>query len=281
MKFKLLFICLYLSTTGIKAQEEASKKTATITAALLYSSNISYFGQSTNEKLPYLLANVTLRLPVGISFSAGSYKLLNYGSGLSETDVGAGYDYDFNEHLTLGASYTHSFFSSNSPLLQASNTNNINFSASYLLPIFKSAFSADYAFGQQNDVFLSLNNSKEITLGNPFSDKNTVYIEPAIELVAGTRRFYETYAVSKGKRDKANGKVLQSPGNSGSAGTSTTIVESSGFNMLSYNFKLPLSFSRANYVAELNYQFSILGPKAQEELKKQQSYFGMAFYYQF
>lgn len=270
-----------LSTTRIMAQEEVTEKKTTITAAVLYSSNINYYGQSTNEKLPYLLANATLRIPIGISFSAGSYKLLNYGSGLSETDLGLGYDYDLNEHLSLGASYTHSFFPSNSPLLQASNTNNVNLYASYSMPIFKSVFNADYAFGQQNDVFLSLTNSKEITLGNFFSDKNIFYIEPAIELVAGTRRFYESYAVSKGKRDKTNGKAPQLPGNSGSAATSTTIVESSGFNILSYNFKFPLSFSRANYVAELNYQFSILGPKAEEELEKQQSYFGIAFYYQF
>jgi hypothetical protein len=280
MKFKLLFICLCLSTNGIMAQQEATKKT-TLTAAVLYNSNVSYYGQSTNEKLPYVLVNATLLFPLGIYFSAGSYKLLNYGSGLSETDLGLGYDYNVNEKLTLGASYTRSFFPSNSPLLQASNTNNVNFSATYALSIFKSAFSTDYAFGQQNDIFLVLNNSKEIILGNFFSDKNMFYVEPAIELVAGTRHFYESYTISKGKRDKAKGNAPLSPGNSGTTAASTAIVESSGFNVLSYNFKLPVSFSRANYIAELNYQFSVLGPKAAEELKKQQSYFGMAFYYQF
>jgi hypothetical protein len=281
MKYKLLIICMCLINTTIMAQQEDSKKSTTVTLAVLYNSNVSYYGQSTNEKLPYVLANATVRIPVGIYFSAGSYKLLNYGSGLSENDLGIGYDYSFNEQLTTGASYTHSFFPSNSPLLQASNTNNLNFSATYVWSVLKSAFSADYAFGQQSDVFLSWNNSSEITLGSIFSDKNTFYIEPAIELVAGTRRFYENYTVSKAKREKAKGKAPLSPGNSGSAATSTTIVESSGFNLLSYNFKLPLSFSRAHYIAELNYQFSLLGPKADEELKKQQSYFGMAFYYQF
>jgi hypothetical protein len=268
-----------LVNTTIMAQQDDSKKSTTITLAVMYNNNVSYYGQSTNEKMPYVLANATLRGPTGIYFSAGSYKLLNYGSGVSETDLGIGYDYSFNEQLTTGASYTHSFFPSNSPLLQASNTNNLNISASYALSIFKSAFSADYAFGQQSDVFLSWNNSSEITLGSFFSDKNLFYIEPAIEVVAGTRRFYENYTVSKVKREKAKGKAPLSPGNSGSA--TTTIVESSRFNLLSYNFKLPLSFSRAHYIAELNYQFSLLGPKAEEELKKQQSYFGIAFYYQF
>ena len=277
MKFNLLSICMCLIATGSMAQQGAFVKKATVTGAILYSSNVSYYGQSTKEKLPYVLANATLRFPVGFYISAGSYKLINYGAGLSETDLGLGYDYDVNKALTLGASYTRSFFPSNSPLLQASNTNNVNFSASYLTSVLKSAFSADYAFGQQNDLFLSLNNSKEITLGNFFSDKNVFYIEPAIELVVGTRHFYETYTVTKGKRDKAKGKAPQSAGNSGSS----SMVESSDLTILSYNFKLPLSFSRANYIAELHYQFSVLGPKAEEELNKQQSYFGMAFYYQF
>jgi hypothetical protein len=281
MKSTFFIIYMCLMSTTIIAQQDDTKKSTTVTVAVMYNSNVSYYGQSTNEKMPYVLANATLRAPVGIYISAGSYKLLNYGSGLSETDLGVGYDYDLNEQLAVGASYTHSFFPTNSPLLQASNTNNVNFSASYALPIFKSAFSADYAFGQQNDVFLSWNNSKEITLGNFFSDKNIFYIEPAIEVVAGTRRFYDSYTVTKAKRDKAKGKVPLSPGNSGSAATSTTVIESSGFNLMSYNFKLPLSFSRANYIAELNYQFSLLGPKAEEELNKQQSYFGVAFYYQF
>jgi hypothetical protein len=281
MKSKLLIIYMCLINTAIKAQQDDSKKSTTITLAVMYNSNVSYYGQSTNEKMPYVLANATLRSPTGIYFSAGSYKLLNYGSGVSETDLGIGYDYNFNEQLTTGASYTHSFFPSNSPLLQASNTNNLNISASYALSFLKSAFSADYAFGQQSDVFLSWNNSSEITLGNFFSDKNIFYIEPGIEVVAGTRRFYENYTISKVKREKAKGKAPLSPGNLGSAATSTSIVESSRFNLLSYNFKLPLSFSRAHYIAELNYQFSLLGPKAAEELKKQQHYFGMAFYYQF
>lgn len=262
------------------AQQDTVAKKTTLTAAVLYSSNISYYGQSTNEALPYVLANATLRLPIGIFFSAGSYQLLNYGSGLSETDLGLGYDRDLTEQLNLGISYTRSFFPSNSPLLQASNTNNVNLSAVYALPIFKSTFSADYAFGKQEDIFLSLNAAKEVVLGSFFSDKNIFYIEPAIELVAGTRHFYQTYTINKGKRDPAKGKAPQNPGNSGAANSTTSTVATSTFNLLSYNFKLPLSFSRASYIAELNYQFSILG-KADEALKKRQSIFGIAFYYQF
>ncbi|WP_235005345.1 hypothetical protein [Pedobacter nyackensis] len=264
----------------LQAQEDTVKKT-TITLAALYSSNVSYYGQTTDEKLPYVLTNATVRFPIGLYVSAGAYKLLNYGSGISETDVGLGYDYDFSDKLSTGIAYTRFFFPANSPLLQAANENNLNLSAKYTWPWLKSSVSADYAFGRENDIFISLNHAKEISLGNLFNEKNYISIEPAIELIAGTRHFYETYTIEKSKRDKANGKgkVPVSPGNSNS--TITTTLASNSFNLLSYNFKLPLNLSRANYMAEISYQLSILGPKADAELKQQQSFFGVAFYYQF
>ncbi|AOM78459.1 hypothetical protein [Pedobacter steynii] len=275
----LLLICLF--SVPVLAQQDSSKRT-TLTLAALYNSNVSYYGQTTSEKLPYVLANATLRLPVGLYFSAGAYKLLNYGSGISETDLGLGYDYDINEKWSAGIAYTRSFFPDNSPLLQAANENNINLSATYLWPWLKTYLSADYAFGKQQDVFLSLTNSKEISLGSLFNEKNAIYIEPAIELIAGTRHFYETYTIEKGKRDQARGKgkpPVNQPGKPGS--TITTTVATDSFNLLSYNFKLPLSLSRANYIAEASYQLSVLGTESGPELKPQQSFFGFAFYYQF
>lgn len=263
----------------VQAQQDSTQKT-TLTLATLYGSNVSYYGQVTNEKLPYVLANATLRFPIGFYLSVGSYKLLNYGSGLSETDIGGGFDYDFNDRFTAGIGYTRSFFPANSPLLQASNENNVNLSAAYTWNWLESSLSTDYAFGEQDDIFLSLSNSKEIDIGYLFNEKNSLSIEPAIELSAGTRHFYTTYIIEKGKRDQAKG-IVQKPNPPGNPNPSTTTtIASNNFDLLSYNFKLPLSLSRANYIAEISYQLSILGPKAEAELKRQQSLFGLAFYYQ-
>lgn len=265
MRFVTLLVLFCVTSIKVQAQEDSVKKT-TITLAVLYSSNVSYYGQATTEKLPYVLANATVRFPIGFYLSVGSYKLLNYGSGISETDIGAGFDHDFNDRFTIGTAYSHSFFPEKSPLLQAANENNLNVSVKYAWPWLKSSLSTDYAFGKQNDVFISLAHSKEISLGSLFNEKNSLSLEPAIEVVAGTRHFYETYTIEKGKSGKK---------------TTTTTVATNSFNVLSYNFKLPLSLSRANYLAEISYQLSILGPKAEAELKRQQSFLGLAFYYQF
>ncbi|PWG79252.1 hypothetical protein [Pararcticibacter amylolyticus] len=279
MRFRLLFVLFLISSIQVIAQDDTTKK-ATVTLAGLYSSDVSYYGQSINVKLPYALFNATVRLPSGLHFSAGAYKLLNFGSGISETDLGAGYDFDFNDKIGIGASYSRSFFPSNSPLLQAANENNINLSATGSFSLLKSELSADYAFGQQSDLFLSLENSKEISLGSFLSDKNTFYIEPAIELVAGTRHFYNTYSAKKEKRNQGKGKGAGGQANSTATSTPVTI-QSSSFNLLSYNFRLPLGFSRSDYLVEVGYQFSILGPKAEAELRQQQSLFDISFYYQF
>ncbi|HEX7367031.1 MAG TPA: hypothetical protein VF273_08040 [Pelobium sp.] len=276
LTFVLLFICLV--NFKVCAQEDSLKKT-TLTLALMYNSNVSYYGQATNDKFPYVLANASLRLPFGLYFSAGSYKLLNYGSGLSETDFGMGYEYDFNDKFNMGIAYTRSFFPANSPLLQAANENNISLTNSYNWGWFKSSLNTDYAFGKQRDVFVSLNNAKEISLGSFLNDKNQIFIEPALELSAGTQRYYETYIIEKGKRGQSKGKGKGLDMQQGNDVTSA--VETDKFSLLAYNFAFPLSLLRANYIAEVSYQLSVLGAQSQTELKPVQSFFGVAFYYQF
>lgn len=269
----MLFNVLVIS---LKGQTDTLKASKTLTLAALYNSNISYYGQVTSEKLPYALLNATLRFPSGFYVSAGSYRLFSDSSFVSEGDLGIGYDYEINDKLSVGLSYYKFFYPKNSPLLQAANTNNVSFMATYHLPWFKSVFSTDYSFGKADDIFMSLGQSKDISLFN-ITENDLISIEPCIELVAGSRNFFETYTIEKEKRGKGNGR---NP-NTGNAGTVTETIEASAFSMLAYNFKLPINYSRANYLAELSYQFTILGHETEPGVKRNQSFFGLAFYYQF
>jgi hypothetical protein len=280
MRILALVFLFILMFSDADAQQDTTK--ATVTFAAIYNSNINYYGQVTAEKYPYVLANATLRLPVGLYFSAGAYRLLNYGTGLSETDLGIGYDYNLNKKLSVDLSYTHSFFPDNSPLLQASNANNINISLAREWNWFKTLLSTDYAFGKQNDFFVSLNNAKEIELGTLLSEKNSFSIAPSFEITAGTTNFYETYIIEKSKKNNVagNGKSGTAPGIINSKTTSGTEILTKKFKLLAYNFRLPLTFSRGNYLAELSYQFSVLGNRNEEEVKHQQSFFGVSMYYQ-
>jgi len=276
MKLKILIFVICLATFNLKAQTDsaatAAPEKATLTLAAIYGNNVSYYGQATLEKLPYLLTNATFRLPFGMYFSASSYILLNYGTGISASDLGIGYDHTFNPKLQAGISYTRSFFPENSPLLQAANENNINAQIDYQWPWFKSALSTDFAFGLEKDVFISFNNAKLIELGSLFNEKDQIAIEPAIELVAGTQHFLETYT-----QKKNNGKGK----GSGNGNTKTIEITATSFNLLTYNFKVPFTYSRSNYMAEFAYQYSLLGGKALADTKNTQSFFNISFYYQF
>ncbi len=274
----IAFILTLVWTGHLNAQEiEEAKQKTTVTLAALYSNNVNYYGQSTAEKLPYVLINATARLPVGIYFSAGAYKLLNMGGGVSETDLGIGYDHSFSERFSTDISYTRSIFPKNSPLLQASNGNTINLTTNYSWPWFKTALSADYAFGQERDFFASLSNSKNIDICTVFDESDQLSLEPAIEIVSGTQHFFDTYQQEKIKRNngKGNGAV------NGNGKTETITIPKTSFNLLTYNFKLPLSYSRSTYLAEVAYQFSLLSNKAVTKAKKEQSYLSLSFYYQF
>lgn len=289
MKLLSLSVIICLLSIKVKAQKDidsADTKKTTVTLAAIYSNNVSYYGQTTAEKLPYVLANATVRLPVGLYFSAGAYKLLNVGSGISETDLGVGYDHDFNERFTAGVGYNRSFYPKSSPLLQASNENNLNVTADYNWPWFKSSLSADYAFGQESDVFAGLTNSKLIELGTLFSKEDLLSIEPSIEIVAGTQHFLKTYTEQKNKKNNGNGNGngngnSNGNGNGNGNSTITTTLPATSFELLSYNFKIPLSYSRSSYMAEVSYQFSILGANAITEAKRQQSFISLGLYYQF
>ncbi|RZK58590.1 MAG: hypothetical protein EOO91_07885 [Pedobacter sp.] len=265
-----------MCSANVKAQQD-STKTTTTTAALLYNSDISYYGQAATERYPYILANATVRFPFGLYLSAGGYQLLNYGGSLSEADLGLGYEHDFNDKWNSSVSYTRSFFPKSSPLLAAANENNFNLTTVYSGNWFKTSLAADYALGKQQDFFLTLTNSQEIDLGHFLSENNLISIEPAIEIVAGTRHFFETYVVEKEKRNNANGKAK---GNTQTEVIYTDVAKNS-FELLSYNFKIPLSLTTSNYMFEANYQFSILGSKSNSDLKSHNSIFGLAFYYQF
>jgi len=281
MRLLSLSVIICFLSIKVKAQKEidpTETKKTTVTAAALYSNNVNYYGQTTAQKLPYVLVNGTVRLPVGIYFSAGAYKLLNVGSGISETDLGIGYDHDFNERFTIGIGYNRSFYPKSSPLLQASNENNLNVTADYHWPWFMSSLSVDYAFGQESDVFAGFTNSKVIELGSLFDNHDLLSIEPSIEIVAGTQHFLKTYTEKKNKKNNGNGK---GNGNGNGNSTTTTTLPATNFELLSYNFKIPLSYSRASYMAEISYQFSALGTHAITEAKRQQSFINLGFYYQF
>ncbi|MND48070.1 hypothetical protein D3C80_389810 [compost metagenome] len=271
-----IFFCL-IRVIGF-AQADSSK--TTLTVAAMYSSNANYYGQTTDQKFPLVLTNATVRLPMGLYFASSIYQLINTEGG-TVVALGAGYDYSLTEKLTVGLGFNHTFFPTNSPLLQASNAENINASVTYNYWL-TSALSADYAFGKEQDFFITLTNSKAFSLGSLFSDEDYISIEPGVEIVAGTQHFYDTYITKKNNKANPGGKpnVQQQPVNNGN-GSIVSYVPASKFSLLSYNLKMPLAYNRSTYLIEAAYQLSILGKQVDAVSTTPKSFFNLSFYYQF
>ena len=279
MKRGFLTFALILSIVSsvFAFADSTINKSNTLTLAAIYGNNANYYGQTAVERLPYVLSNASLRLKSGFYLSAGAYKLLNQGgSTFSEIDLSAGLEGDLVKDLSGSFGYSRSFFSQNSPLLQAGNRNTL--SASLIYDWFlKSNLSSYYAFGTQQDVFLSFSNSKSIDLGSLFDNKDFISLEPGFELVGGTLHYLEEYTVRNEKRQGLLGNPLF-PGNNQ---TTTRTRDASTFDMLTYNTSLLLGYNRANYLIETGYQLSTLGKNVSDTRQKPRSFFNLSFYYQF
>jgi hypothetical protein len=269
------------STTAVVATDTVKNK-ATLTLGATYANNASYYGQRAQESMPYVAASATYRLRSGIYFSGMGYKLLNdSGSAVSASSLGAGISFNLSKNLSADISYSHTFYPSHSPFLQAANADNV--SASLTLENWLSTTAnVDYAFGKTQDIFVTLGTGKFINLGSLFSPKDLVSLTPAVDVVGGTQHFYETYVTEKKLRDSLLGILLPPVlGGSGSGSSETTTTTSTSFGLLSYNLKLPLAYNRAHYLLEAAYQLSVLGKQSEAGSGKTNSFFTLSFYYQF
>jgi len=259
---------------------DSTKPKSTLTVGAVYCTNADYYGQTALEKLPYVAAAASYRHKSGIYFTALAYKLLNdTGKRIASAEnVGAGIELKISKKLAADISYSHTFYPSFSPFLQAGNPDNASLTLSYDAWI-KPSISADYAFGKTTDLFATAGISKAITLGS-ISKKDVVTITPALSIVGGTQKFYQTYITQKKLADSLLGILFQ-PVTGQEPGSSTFTKSITTFNTLSYNFKMPLDYNRANYVVEASCQFSLLSNHSEAGPGKLNSFISFSFYYQF
>lgn len=283
MKRIIALSVLWLSGLGAYAQEDSTGgKKITFTAGAMYTSDASYYGQRAEESLPYVAASASIRLPSGIYFSGVGLRLLNDSANIvSASAASAGISFNISKKLVADVSYTHTFFPSNSPFLHAANTDMASASLNYEYWM-TTGVNVDYAFGKEQDVFVTLGTEKFINFGHLFSQKDFVSLTPLLEVVGGTQHFYETYVTEKRLRDSLLGILPIPPVLGGQDDAEeTTTTTSTNFNLLSWNLKLPLAYNRANYLVEAACQFSVPGKKAETGAGKLNTFLSLSFYYQF
>lgn len=289
-KLFILVITAVLASTGF-AQSDAETdppnsdsvtKRSTLTLGTSYSNNANYYGQRAVEKMPYLLGFASWKHHSGFYVSGMGYKLLNDTVGVvSASAFGAGIAFQPGKKVSADLSYSHTFYPSGSPFLQAANANNVSASLTFENWLTTTA-NVDYAFGKTNDVFVSLGMGKFINIGSFLSPADFVSFTPSAEIVGGTRHFYQSYITQKRLRDSIAGLPLPLLGDTDeNQTTSVTSKKSTSFDLLTYNFKLPLAYNRASYQIEVAYQLSVLSKKTAPATGRTNAFFTASFYYQF
>lgn len=261
------------------ADSVAAKKT-TFTLGALYASNASYYGQTAASALPYLAASGVVQFPFGLYLSGTAYRLLQDSANtVSATSATVGFNIPIGKKLTATLAYSHTFYPASSQFLQAANPDNATAELKYAYWL-TSGIQADYAFGKAQDLFLTFNTGKQITLGSIAKNKDLITLTPAVDIVAGTQRFYRSYVEEKYLQLSKLGLPLPLlPGIP--AGRQTVTEEASSFDLLSYNLKVPLAYNRAHYMVEVEYQLSLLSDKALSGAGETHSFLNCSFYYQF
>jgi len=263
---------------GTDATDSAAEK-STLTLGATYCNNADYYGQKAVENIPYFAASATYRFRSGIYFSGLAYRLLKDSINIvSAENLRGGFDFKISKRVSVDISYSHTFYPSYSPLLQASNPDNISATLTYE-NFLSSKLTGDYAFGKTTDFFVTAGTGKQINLGH-FTQKDIITITPALAVTAGTQRFYQTYLIEKKLQDSLLGIIL--PPLTGPQTTEVSqTVTTTQFSLLSYNLNIPLAYNRAGYMIEINYQLSLLSNKAASGPGQLNSFFSASFYYQF
>ena len=267
------------SIVNVPGDSISTKSTLTLGTSAV--SNADYNGQRSIEKMPYAAFVASYRHRSGFVLNALSYRLLNkeskgFGSAYG---AGAGYSMDLKKGWNAELGYQYTFFPKHSPFLQAANPHSTTISVTSEKAI-TSKLEGNYSFGETNDFFLTLAFGKQISLFS-FTQKDVVVFTPQLDVTGGTQRFYNYYIKQKTIRDSLTGTLLDPIGGGSQEGTDTTSQVVTNFDLLSYNLKLPVAFSRANYLIELSAQFSLLSDKAQVQPGELNTFFSAAFYYQF
>ncbi len=272
--------CFGQSDSTALTSADSTKTKASLTLVATYSNNANYYGQRAAENIPYVAAGATYRFRSGIYFSGLAYKLLNdTGAFVSASNLGSGIVISLSKKWSADLSYSHTFYPTYSPFLQASNPDNASLALTYENWL-TSKVNVDYAFGKTNDVFVTAGTGKMITLGS-FGKKDIITITPSLDVVAGTQHFYQTYILEKELRDSLLGVLLPPITGTPPSQQSVTTTTSTKFNLISYNFKFPIAYNRANYLFELAYQLSVLSQDAETGPGKVNSFGSISFYYQF
>ncbi|WP_157807277.1 hypothetical protein [Hymenobacter chitinivorans] len=243
-------------------------------AELSLGSNSSFFGRTQTTRYPYTAGELSYTSRYGVWGSVVSYNLFDTSSFIDETDLAVGWDGDLSKTVDASLSYSHFFFAPNSPLIKSSVNNSVDGYLGWDWGYVYSRLNAAYLFGDSNDFFLTLDNSRYFEVDKVFTPKAYLAIEPRLSATAGTQHFVETSIEQQILRGNSNGKGKGKGGGGGTTTvTTTTDTPVTRFRMLSYELRLPLTYHLGAVAVQAAWRYAIPVNLLPDDVSHARSYF--------
>lgn len=299
----LLFAAPAASAQTDAASDSVKVKEGWWTVGAEVANNSSFFGRNTATRYPYAAASLTYVHRTGIWASVTSYQLFNTEAYIDETDLSMGYSFKIRDLVEANVSYSRFIFGKNTPLVNAFTSNALSAKAALDWGILYTGLTSSYVFGDNNDIFAVLENSRFVPLNPLWDGRHVIGLDPKISITAGTQRFYETHTTTYQNKSglptsggtsgsdplggvldplKPGGGKPKDPDNSnGGMTTTTTTTAVSKFKVLNYELKLPVVIYLGNFELEPAYKYSIPVNKIEGDESKPQSFYSFNISYTF
>lgn len=232
----LLFFLLPATLYG-QSDSTEEKNTVQFKIGVYYNTGLNYFGRTDSLRSKGFFPLVELwftknfyinAAPVFVNNSAASFQYAG-------TVTTAGYQFNSKNKLSGNFYFVKPFYQSNSQLVQSAVKEQIAFTLTALNKFLNVTGGSDVKFSDNVDYGLTA--GLDHIFRQQFDDESVLVIDPSAYLYMGTQQFTSSYL-------KNVGGFLIFPG------TEQLVTQSSQkFNILSYEFSLPVIFAKGKFTA--------------------------------
>jgi hypothetical protein len=258
----------FSQTKADSAKTEVPTKSRYFTFGANYGTNTAFYGRTTGYKRPYTSVDFTYTSKTGFWISSSAFEVMNTEYFIDGTDISTGWNFDITKKIDASLSYSRYFFSAQSSMMQSVTSNLVSSHIGLDWYYLYSSLSASSIFGGANDYFITFSNSRYFERANILSkkDKDYISIEPRVSVIAGTQNFANTYITSQNNDTQYYYAPVTTtspsqpglPPRPGSGTSSTEPAETdqgSGFNILNYELRVPVTYTYGNASLETTWSY--------------------------
>ena len=217
------------TVTDTIVSNSASNKSYTL-VGMTYNSDIVFLGRKNPIKSPYISASAGYYHKSGLFINGIiSYLATAERKRIDLFTASGGYDYNKN-NLIAGVSATGYVFNSKSYTVKSALAGNLNIYADYDFELLEVYLGGTVYLSNQSDFIFNATVSH-----NFYADNDNLKISPAFSLYGGTQNYYSNY-----NNNLQFGRHMINNGSPASTGTG--MMGGGFFNILNYEFSVPVRY---------------------------------------